>query len=89
MVFPLFSHGFPIVFPWFSHGFPMKHGDFPSFFGVNESKEATDDDDFTPSSGFLGWGFPSHVTRPGKRLQKNMENHNFLWENDGKTMGKW
>ena len=24
MVFPWFSHGFPMVFPWFSHGFPMK-----------------------------------------------------------------
>ena len=23
MVFPWFSHGFPMVFPWFSHGFPM------------------------------------------------------------------
>ena len=24
-----FSHGFPMVFPWFSHGFPIKDGDFP------------------------------------------------------------
>ena len=24
MVFPWFSHGFPMVFPWFSHGFPYK-----------------------------------------------------------------
>ena len=24
MVFPWFSHGFPMVFPWFSHGFPIK-----------------------------------------------------------------
>ena len=23
MVFPWFSHGFPLVFPWFSPGFPM------------------------------------------------------------------
>ena len=23
MVFPWFSHGFPMVFPWFSYGFPM------------------------------------------------------------------
>ena len=23
MVFPWFSHGFPMVFPWFSHGFPV------------------------------------------------------------------
>ena len=29
LVFPWFSHGFPLVFPWFSHGFPMVFPWFP------------------------------------------------------------
>ena len=42
MVFPWFSHGFPMVFPWFSHGFPMvfpwfSHG-FPMVFLVDQWK---------------------------------------------------
>ena len=35
MVFPWFSHGFPLnlwVFPWFSHGFPMNLRVFPMAF---------------------------------------------------------
>ena len=28
---PPFSYGFPMVFPWFSHGFPIKTSIFPWF----------------------------------------------------------
>ena len=36
MVFPWFSHGFPMVFPWFSYASPRVLDDVPSPVGLQD-----------------------------------------------------
>ena len=85
MVFPWFSHGFPLVFPWFSHGFPMVFPEAPRSCGPSPGAPKVPCEALAP----IGSGLdltPQMTSLRKKPAGCDMSKHGVLVEIDGICM---